>query len=253
MRKTVALTNVLIVFVTLLVTAQTVIASKAALKIEAVEFSGQKGLTLVILGKQFLKRDGSSPSVSIKSVGELRVVNASDEEIVAKIPSGLEGSYTLTVTTGAGKKDSFDYPLALGGTISVVCIDWYLTAGHDNHIHAEAFLQDQYGNPVIGATVEIRNTVDTGTEIREWLLLTSTTGPYRGYNHGASCPLSVAKESGASDQHCCIGLGAQEPFCPSGYYQGEVLNVRPAPGSNAKWDGKTPWNGREFVMDQYDN
>jgi len=40
---------------------------------------------------------------------------------------------------------------AMGGTISIVCIDWYLTTGPDNHIHAEGFLQDENGDPVIGA------------------------------------------------------------------------------------------------------
>jgi len=133
--------------------------------------------------------------------------------------------------------------------MSILCLDWYLTAGHEEHIHVEGFVQDQDGNPVIGAAVTLRNTVDTGDEVREWLLKTSTTFKYAGYNHGESCPLSVAKESGATGQFCCIGLGAHEPFCPAGLYESQALSVQPPAGSNAVWDGVTPENGRVFTLD----
>ncbi len=130
--------------------------------------------------------------------------------------------------------------------MSIVCLDWYLTAAHEEHIHVEGFVQDQDGNPVIGAAVTLSNTVDTGTEVREWQLKTSVTFKYAGYNHGESCPLSLAKESGETGKFCCIGLGPGEPFCPSGLYESQVLSVHPPSGSNAVWDGVTPDNGREF-------
>ncbi len=250
MRKAISLTNALIFSITLLVTAQIAVASPSALQIDAVKFVGSK---LVILGEQF--DNGDPPIVSIEGIGELHVVSADAVRIKANLPHGLEGDYTLTVSTGAGKKKNDDYALTFGGKISVVCIDWYLTAGHENHIHAEAYLQYDNGDPVIGATVEMRTTVDTAVsgDKQEWLKMSSSTGPYRGYNHGESCPLSVAKKSGATDQYCCIGLGAQEPFCPTGDYEAEVLSVQPPAGSSAVWDGKFPRNLTYFNMDQFNN
>ena len=250
MRKSITLTNALIFSITLLVTAQIAVASPSALKIDAVNFVGSK---LVILGEQF--DNGDPPIVSLEGVGELHVISADAVRIKASLPHGLEGDYTLTVSTGAGKKKNDDYALTFGGKISVVCIDWYLTAGHENHIHAEAYLQYENGDPVVGATVIMSTTVRPTLkgEPREWLLMASATGTYRGYNHGESCPLSVAKKSGATDQYCCIGLGAREPFCPSGFYEAEVLSVQPAAGSSAVWDGKIPDNITYFNMDQFNN
>ena len=98
----------------------------------------------------------------------------------------------------------------------------------------------------------LRNTVDTGTEVREWQLKTSVTFKYAGYSHGESCePDGIERESGATGQFCCIGLGPQEPFCPSGFYQADVLSVEPPAGSNAVWDGVIPENGRQFIMDHF--
>jgi hypothetical protein len=244
MRKAVSLAKKLLLSIALVAIATPAFASVAALKIEAVEFAGS---AIIILGKQF---DTGPLNVSIEGVGQLTVLSSDAVRIEAVLPSGLDGDYTLSVSTGAGNKKNFDYALNLGGTISIMCIDWYLTAGHDDHIHAEVFLQDQNGDPVIGAAVTMRNTVDTGAEVIEWQLKSSTTVSYKGYNHGESCPLSVAKASGATGQYCCIGLGAQEPFCPSGYFSGEVLDVQPGAGSNAVWDGVYPENGRTFTLDQ---
>jgi hypothetical protein len=250
MRNTIALANALIFSITLLVTAQIAVASPSVLKIDDVKFVGSK---LVILGEQF--DNGDPPIVSIDGIGELHVVSADAVRIKANLPHGLEGNHTLTVSTGAGKNKIDEYALTFGGKISVVCIDWYLTAGHDNHIHAEAYLQYENGDPVIGATVVMGVTVDTGLkkDSREWLVMASSTGAYKGYNHGESCPLSVAKKSGATDQYCCIGLGAHEPFCPTGNYEAEVLSVQAPTGSNAVWDGKIPKNITYFDMDQFND
>jgi hypothetical protein len=246
MKKFLLLAKTLVMSIALVAIALPAFATVAALKIEAVEFAGS---TMVILGKQF----NTGPLiVSIDGgVGELNATLVDEFTIEADLPGGLEGNFTLSVSTGVGNKKNFDFPLALGGTISIVCIDWYLTAGHDNHIHAEAFLQDQNGDPYIGAAVTMRNTVDTGDEVREWQLKTSTTFKYAGYNHGESCPISLAKESGATGQFCCVGLGAHEPFCPTGDYEAEVLSVQPGTGSNAVWDGNFPTNKTFFDMDQY--
>lgn len=241
MKKFIVVLIAQLLFILLLTTAETASATGAALKIDSVEFAGNN---IEILGKQF---DTAPVTVDLDGVGGLTILSVSNSMIEAVLPPGLEGVYELSVSTGNGNKHNDDYLLELGGTMSVVCLDWYLTAGHEEHIHVEAFVQDQDGNAVVGAAVTLRNTVDTGEELREWQLKTSTTFDYLGYNHGESCPLSVAKASGASGQFCCIGLGAQEPFCPTGLYQSEVLSVEPPAGSNMVWDGVTPTNGRDFI------
>jgi hypothetical protein len=228
--------------VTGLFAAAPVLANPAAMKIDDVQFAGSH---MEILGKQF---DTGPLSVSIAGVGDLTVTGSTNAMIEAVLPPGLKGTYLLSVSTGQANKQNAEFVLKLGGTMSIVCLDWYLTAGHEEHIHVEGFVQDEDGNPVIGAAVTLSNTVDTGDEVREWLLKTSTTFKYAGYNHGESCPLSLAKASGATGQFCCIGLGAQEPFCPSGLYQAEALSVQPPMGSNAVWDGVTPDNGRDFIL-----
>jgi hypothetical protein len=243
MRRLRLFENTLVMLIAL-VAAGPALANVAATKIDDVQFAGSH---MEILGKQF---DTGPLSVSIAGVGELEVLSSTNTMIEAILPADLEGTHLLRVSTGNGNKQNAEFVLRLGGTMSIVCLDWYLTAGHEEHIHVEGFVQDQDGNPVIGAAVTLRNTVDTGEEVREWQLKSSTTFKYAGYNHGESCPRSVAKESGATGQFCCIGLGAQEPFCPSGLYQSEALSVQPPPGSNAVWDGVTPANGRPFDLDR---
>ena len=122
--------------------------------------------------------------------------------------------------------------------MSVVCLDWYETGGSGDHIHVEAFVQDQGGNRVVGAMVTLENTVDGVV----YQLMTSTTNKYKGYNHGESCPLSVAQASGATGQYCCVGSS-----CASGLYESLVLAVDPPAGSNLVWDGATPPNGYNFL------
>lgn len=243
MRRYARLSSALFMSAVLLASAQVALATGAALKIDGVEFAGSN---IEILGKQF---DTNTPIVNIAGLGDLTVLSFDNTMIEAVLPAGLDGIYLLSVSTGNGNKQNAEFVLKLGGTMHIVCLDWYLTAGHGEHIHVEGFVQDENGDPVIGAAVTLRNTVDTGDEVREWQLKTSTTFKYAGYNHGESCPLSVAKESGATGQFCCIGLGAHEPFCPSGDYESMVLSVQPPAGSNAVWDGVTPENGREFVVD----
>jgi hypothetical protein len=243
MRSIGRIASALFISAVLLVGAQAAFATVAALKIDAVEFAGNN---IEILGKQF---DTAPVTVSIAGYGALTLLSVTNTVIEAELPSLPDGSYLLSVSTGTGNKQNADTVLKLGGTMSIVCLDWYVTAGHEEHIHVEGYVQDENGDPVIGAAVTLRNTVDTGTEVREWQLKTSTTFKYAGYNHGESCPLPVAKESGATGQFCCIGLGAHEPFCPTGRYESQALSVQPPSGSNAVWDGVTPDNFRDFVLE----
>ncbi len=243
MRKAVLLANTLLLSIALVAVALPAFANVAAMKIDGVTFEGtDPDQTMVILGKQFDTAEGEPPTVTIEGEGNLVVIGWDNSSIETELPSGLVGDYTLSVSTGAGKKRNADFALVnLAGTMHVVCVDWYLTTKHESHIHAEAFVQDQLGRPVIGAAVNMINTVDTGVgDPIQWQDKTSVTFKYAGYSHGESCPLSVAKESGATGQFCCIGLGPQEPFCPSGTYEATVISVDPPAGSNAVWDGIQP-------------
>ncbi len=185
--------------------------------------------------------------VTLDGVIELDVLEATTSEISANVPRNTpDGDYSLMVSTGKLSKQNDAIDIHLGGTISIVCIDWYLTTGPDNHIHAEDFLQDENGDPVIGAPVHWEAFVDD--EI--WYDYNTTTFMYAGYNHGESCPIEVAQASGATGQNCCIGSALDPPddsrSCKSGFYHAEVISVTAPPGSNRKWDGITPTNGRFF-------
>jgi len=188
---------------------------------------------------------GGFPSVTLDDQIELQVLDLTATTISAKPGANTPaGDFTLEVSTGRLNQQNASTSIHLGGTLTVVCIDWYLTTGPDHHIHVEGFVQDENGDAVEGAAVMLENTVDGEV----YQMYSTTTFKYAGYNHGDSCPLAVAKASGATGQFCCIGLGAQEPFCPSGLYESEVLSVQAPPGSNAVWDGVSPDNGREFTL-----
>jgi hypothetical protein len=226
----------------------------AAVVIDSVQFfdlpGGKKNIE--ILGGGFTN-SGAIPVVTLDGVIELEVLAASVSEISANIPrSTPDGDYSLMISTGSLSKQNATTPIHLGGTISIVCIDWYFTTGPDNHIHAEGFLQDENGDPVIGAAVHWESHVDDGVTDEIWYDYNTTTFKYAGYNHGESCPLAVAKASGATGQNCCIGNATDPPndsrSCKSGLYYVDVISVTAPPGSDRRWDGITPPNGREFVQ-----
>jgi hypothetical protein len=221
----------------------------AAVVIDSVQFNDLQGgkTNIEILGGGF--DNGVFPVVTLDGEIELNVLEATNTAISANVPPNTsDGDYSLIVTTGGSKKQSAAFGIHLGGTISIVCIDWYLTTGPDNHIHAEGFLQDENGDPVIGAAVNWEAFVDD----KKWYDYSTTTFKYAGYNHGESCPIEVAKASAATGQNCCIGNATDPPddsrSCEPGYYQVDVISVEAPPGSNRKWDGVTPANGREFVQ-----
>jgi len=105
---------------------------------------------------------------------------------------------------------------------------------------------------VIGAAVNWESHVDDGTTDEIWYDYNTTTFKYAGYNHGESCPLAVAQASGATGQNCCIGNATDPPedsrSCKSWFYYVDVVSVTAPPGSDRRWDGITPVNGREFVQ-----
>ena len=224
----------------------------AAVVISSVQFADLPGgkVNIEILGGGFL--NGDFPVVMLSDGTQLDVLEVSTTAISANTPAGqADGDYVLSISTGTFSKNNASTDIHLGGTISIVCIDWYLTTGPDHHIHAEGFLQDEKGNPVIGAAVhwEAFVTLPSGEDVM-WYDYNTTTFKYAGYNHGDSCPLAVAKASGATGQNCCIGNALDPPddsrSCETGDYRAEVISVTAPPGSNRKWDGITPSNGRYF-------
>ncbi len=220
----------------------------AAVVIDSVQFfdlpGGKKNIE--ILGGGFTS-NGGFPVVTLDGMIELDVLEASTSEISANIPKNTpDGDYSLMVSIGSLSKQNDAIDIHLGGTISIVCIDFYLTTGEGNHIHAEGFLQDENGDPVIGAAVSWESIVDG----RIWKFYNNTTFMYAGYHHGERCPIEVAQASGATFPDCCIGNATDPPedsrSCESGFYEANVLSVRAPPGSDRKWDGITPDNGRFF-------
>jgi hypothetical protein len=227
----------------------------AAVVIDSVQFFDLRGgkTNVEILGGGFT--NGSFPVITLDGVIELQVLEYSTTSISANISaSTADGDYSLMISTGSLSKNNAATDIHLGGTISIVCIDWYLTTGPDNHIHAEGFLQDENGDPVIGAAVHWESHVDDGITDEIWYDYNTTTFKYAGYNHGESCPLAVAQASGATGQNCCIGSATDPPddsrSCQTGLYYVDVISVTAPPGSNRKWDGITPANGRQFEQPQ---
>ena len=221
----------------------------AAVVIDSVQFLDLNGgrTRIEILGGGFT--NGAPPRVTLDGEVDLTVVDYSTMAISVNVPANVsEGDYSLMISTGDLSKQNAETPIHLGGTLSVVCLDWYLTTGEDNHIHVEGFVQDENGNSVEGARVTLDNTVDG----ESYQIYNSTTFMYAGYNHGESCPIEVAKASGATGQACCIGAAVDEGGntgsrnCPLGLYESLVLDVQAPAGSDRKWDGVTPANSFQF-------
>jgi len=136
--------------------------------------------------------------------------------------------------------------------MSVACIDWFLTGGHQDHIHVEIHFEDEAGDPVVGAIVTFEASYDThdGTGPYVYQTNTSTTLDDAGKNKGEGCVDPTG--SGVTRWFCCTGAGKWngeipgKRACPAGFFSAEVLSVTPTAGSNLVWDGVTPPNGREF-------
>ena len=221
----------------------------AAVVIDSVQFSELKGgkTNIEILGGGF--SNAAFPVVSLDGMIELDVLDATTTEISANVPANTpDGDYSLMVSTGSLSKQNASTPIHLGGTLSVVCLDWYITTGTENHVHVEGYVQDENGDAVSGALVTLENTVDGEV----YQIYNSTTFKYAGYNHGESCPIELAMASGPTGQACCIGAAVDEGgetgarSCPAGLYESLVLSVQAPPGSDRKWDGNTPDNEIQF-------
>ena len=138
--------------------------------------------------------------------------------------------------------------------MSVTCIDWFLSGRHQDHIHVELYVEDSFGDPVMGATVTFETSYDTHDGSGPLVYATSTgeTRDRPGKNRGRGCadPKPI---SGSTGWYWCSGAAkwsGEEPpgkrACPCGFFSVKVLRVDPPPGTNLAWDGITPPKGREF-------
>jgi hypothetical protein len=200
-----------------------------------------------IAGGGFL--NGDFPLVSLNDEIILDVVEVSETMIVANIPVATrDGDYTLVVTTGAQSKQTASTTISLGGTMSVVCIDWFRSGPRDEHVHTEVHVEDENGNPVIGAVVtwEAMNDV-----VGVYQTNVSPTQDIDGHADGQGCV--DPSGSGVTDWFCCIGAGKWDGgipgkrACDRGFYTAEILSVTAPPSTNMVWDGETPFN--EIFLD----
>ena len=113
-----------------------------------------------------------------------------------------------------------------GGTmLHVSCIEWAATGGKGQHIHVQAFVENENGTPVVGAEVSMsvrRNGV-------EYKTVGGPTTTYDGLDGGVNCP-GGPPGSGITADFC-------ENWADTGYYDVEVLSVTM---DGMTWDGVQP-------------
>lgn len=221
----------------------------AAVAIDAVLLINQvNGLTLAeISGGGFL--NGDAPLVFLGDGTALTVDGVSETMIVASIPRQTSaGDHTLTVSTGGLSKQNASTTIRLGGTMSVVCIDWFRSGPQDEHVHTEVHVEDENGDAVVGAVVTWTAENDA---IGVYQTNVSETHDNDGHANGQGCADPAG--SGVTDWFCCIGAGnfdGEVPgkrACDPGRYTAEILSVSPPAATNMEWDGETPFN--EIFLD----
>lgn len=189
--------------------------------------------------------NGAAPVVSLDDGTLLDVVEVSATMIVANIPGKTkDGDYVLSVSTGADNNQNASTNISLGGTMSVVCVDWFRSGPKDEHIHTEIHVEDEFGNAVIGAVVTWTAENDV---VGVYQTNTSATGDRDGHADGQGC--EDPSGSGVTDWFCCIGAGdfdgdiPGKRACDEGFYTAVILDVQEPPFTNMIWDGITPENG----------
>ena len=119
-----------------------------------------------------------------------------------------------------------------GTVLTVSCIEWAATGGRDQHIHVQAFVSDENGDPVLGAEVSMKAMKD-GVEYN---IVGGPTENFAGLEGGVDCPDGPP------------GTGVTRDFCvnkaDTGFYDVEVLSVSK---EGYTWDGETPDNGYDHV------
>jgi hypothetical protein len=124
----------------------------------------------------------------------------------------------------------------------VSCISWFLSGPADEHVHTEVHVEDENGDPVIGAMVV-------------WTAENDSTGLYQtnaspthdndGHAAGENC-VNPVSGSGVTDWFCCIGAGKWDNevppgkrACNEGTYTARVLSVSAPAFTNMVWDEKS--------------
>jgi hypothetical protein len=217
--------------------------NEAPMRITDVRFTDLNDATQIeIVGTQF--DNGAAPSVTLDG-NPIDVTGASATSIQAEIPGNTaDGDYTVAVSTGPGNKQNAEHGLTVAPLVamSVPCIDWFITAGHGEHIHNELHVEDEDGFAILGAQV----TYTTAFEGEVFQINVSSTTKTAGHNHGEGCEDPTGE--GVTGWFCCIGAGKFDAggevpgkrSCPGGEYRVEIVSVEPPPGTTLVWDGLTP-------------
>jgi hypothetical protein len=223
--------------------------AKAAVAIDGILLMNQNnGSTLAeISGGGFL--NGGPPAVTLDDGTVLAVDSVSETLILATIPQQTaDGEYTVSVTTSAQSKGTADFAITLGGTMSVVCVDWFRSGPQDEHVHTEVHVEDEYGNAVVDAVVTWTSENDS---FGVYQTNVSPTLDNDGHADGQGC--QNPSGSGVTGWFCCIGAGSFDGeipgkrACAPGRYTAEIISVTAPPSTNMEWDGDTPPN--EIFLD----
>jgi hypothetical protein len=216
--------------------------NQGPMRISDVRFTDLNDATQIeIAGTQF--DNGAAPSVTLDG-NPIQVNGASATLIQAELPGNTaDGDYTIGVSTGSGNKQSAEHGLTVAPLVAMTapCLDWFVTGGVNQHIHNEIHVEDEYGDPVLGATVTFISALD-GVVYQNNVSATTKTA---GHNRGAGC--SDPAGEGVTGWFCCIGAGPFSPqgppgknTCPAGEYSAEILSIEPPPGTTLVWDGVQP-------------
>lgn len=217
--------------------------NQAPLRISDVRFTDLNDATQIeIVGSNF--DNGAMPAVTLDG-NPINVSGSSAELIQAQLPGNTaDGDYTIGVSTGSGTKENAEQVFTVAPLVamSVPCIDWFITAGHGEHIHNELHVEDEDGFAVLGAEVTYTTSFD-GDVFQTNVSATTKTA---GHNHGAGCVEPTGE--GVTGWFCCIGAGKFDAggevpgkrSCPAGEYRVEILSVTSPPGTTLVWDGATP-------------
>jgi hypothetical protein len=234
-----------------LLLAQSALASEAPMRITDVRFSVLNDPTQIeIVGDRF--DNGAAPVVTLD--GAPITVHASSATLIeAELPGVLpDGEYMIGVVTGTGAKQTAEHGLSVLPLIpmTVSCVDWFITAGHGEHIHNELHIEDEDGFAVLGAnvtyTTAYRSFEDRDDNVPPVVFQTnvSATTNTAGHNHGEGCVAPTG--SGVTGWFCCIGAGKWDSevppgkrACEEGTYTARIVSVEAPASTNMVFDERS--------------
>jgi len=172
---------------------------------------------------------------------ELDAVSA--DQIVAIIPNNTsDGDHEVTVSVGFENKQSASATIRLGGEMVVSCISWFVSGPADEHVHTEVHVEDENGDPVIGATVTWEAKNPSGDVYQENV---SPTHDNDGHASGENC-INEVSGAGVTDWFCCIGAGKWDSevppgkrACEEGTYTARIVSVEAPASTNMVFDERS--------------